>query len=65
MEAESEHMENMEELSQPIQARCFLSDIRIQKDEVNTELGQKLLMHGSEAGGKTSKQLFGMILFVK
>lgn len=61
MEAESENMESMQELSQPIQARCFLSDVRIQTDEANTEFGQKLLMHGSEAGGKTSKQLFGMI----
>lgn len=55
MEAESVHMEHVQELSQPIQEKSFLGDLRIQKDEANSDLGQKLLEHGSEAGGKTSE----------
>ncbi|KAF3432738.1 hypothetical protein FNV43_RR23840 [Rhamnella rubrinervis] len=47
MEAESVHMEHVQESSQPIQGKFFLGDL----DEANTDLGQKSLMHGSEAGG--------------
>lgn len=54
MEAESVHMENMQELSQAVQGKSFLDDFRVQKDEPNINLSRKLLVHGSETGGKTS-----------
>ncbi|KAH7538323.1 hypothetical protein FEM48_Zijuj03G0187400 [Ziziphus jujuba var. spinosa] len=51
MEAESVHMENMQELSQAVQGKSFLDDFRVQKDEPNINLSRKLLVHGSETGG--------------
>ena len=63
MEAESVHMEHMHELSQPVQGKSFLGELRMQKDEANTNVGQKLLLHGNEARGKTSEPfLIGIIL---
>ncbi|XP_050384805.1 two-component response regulator-like APRR5 [Argentina anserina] len=42
---------DMQEFSQKIQAKNFLDDLRVQKDEGNTNSGEKLLMHENEAGG--------------
>lgn len=64
MEAESVHMENMQELLQPVQGKSFLGDFRVQKDEATINMGRKLLMHGSENGGKTSKQFLIWHAFV-
>ncbi|KAL6132267.1 hypothetical protein ACLB2K_070638 [Fragaria x ananassa] len=47
---EAESMD-MQEFSQKIQAKNFLDDLRVQKDERNTNCGEKLLMHENEARG--------------
>ena len=45
---------DMQEFSQKIQAKNFLDDLRVQKDEGNTNCGEKLLMHENEARGDIS-----------
>lgn len=53
LEAESVHMEKMQEFLQPTERTSFPSDLRIRKDEGPSNLGQKLLMHGIEARGSS------------
>lgn len=45
---------DMQEFSQQIQAKNFLGDLRMQKDDGHINDGEKLLMHENEARGKTS-----------
>ncbi|PRQ60581.1 putative response regulator and transcription factor RR-A-type family [Rosa chinensis] len=49
-EAESAPVD-MQEFSQQIQAKNFLDDLRMQKDEGNTNCSEKLLMHENESRG--------------
>jgi pseudo-response regulator 5 len=52
LEVESAPMENIQEFSQPKWGKLFPSDTVLQKDEACINMGQKLLVHESEAGGK-------------
>lgn len=56
MEAESTHMENMQEFLQPVRRIFSLTDMNMQKPEMHVNLGQKLLLHDREAEGKSTEQ---------
>lgn len=56
LEAESTHMENMQEFLQPVRSIFSLTDMNLQKPEMHVNLGQKLLLHDREAEGKSTQQ---------
>ncbi|XP_061956715.1 two-component response regulator-like APRR5 isoform X3 [Populus nigra] len=54
LEAESTHMENMQEFLQPVRSIFSLTDMNMQKPEMHVNLGHKLLLHDREADGSAA-----------
>lgn len=62
MEAESAHMDNMQEFSRMIQGKSLPSES--QKHEAHANFNQKPLVHEMKTGGKTLNFNFGIVFSV-
>lgn len=64
LEAESAHMENTQEFLQPVWGKILLNNMKMKKNGVHMNFGEKLLMHDNESAGKKFAKFYLVLSYL-